>query len=330
MSTTTSTTTSTEAAVTTRGLVKRYGSHTALHGIDLDIPRGSVFGMIGPNGAGKTTTMRLLLDIIRPSGGELSVLGESPRGGGAALRRRIGYLPGELHLSTRVKGRELLAHYAEISGPVRPAAIDGLADRLGVDLGRPVRNLSKGNKQKIGLIQAFMHEPELLVLDEPTSGLDPLVQQEFHGMLREARANGQTVFLSSHVLSEVQQTAHEIAILKAGRIVEQSTVEALRENAVRHVRLIVAEADASVARATLDALPGVSAVASVPNGLGTVALSATLDAHVDAFVKAVARLDVVDLTMEEPDLEEMVLSYYGTDLTATPDEDEATRRGAKR
>ena len=318
------------AAVTTRGLVKRYGSRTALNGIDLDIPRGSVFGLIGPNGAGKTTTMRLLLDIIRPSGGELRVLGESPRGGAAALRRRIGYLPGELHLSTGVKGREMLAHYAEISGTVRTGAIDGLADRLGVDLGRPVRSLSKGNKQKIGLIQAFMHEPELLVLDEPTSGLDPLVQQEFHAMLREARANGQTVFLSSHVLSEVQQTAHEIAILKAGRIVEQSTVEALRENAVRHVRLTVAQADAAAARATLDALPGVGEVAAVPNGPGTVALSATLDLHVDAFVKAVARLDLIDLTMEEPDLEEMVLAYYGTDLTATPDPDEASRKGAKR
>lgn len=305
----------TEAAVATRGLVKRYGANTALHGIDLDIPRGSVFGMIGPNGAGKTTTMRLLLDILRPSAGELHVLGETPREGGAALRRRIGYLPGELHLATRVKGRDLLAHYAEISGTVRPGAIDGLADRLGVDLGRPVRSLSKGNKQKLGLIQAFMHEPELLVLDEPTSGLDPLVQQEFHAMLHEAKANGQTVFLSSHVLSEVQQTAHEIAILKQGRIVERSTVAELRENAVRHVKLVVAEADAAAARATLDALPGVSGVASAPNGPGTAALSATLDAHVDAFVKAVARLEVVDLTMEEPDLEEAVLAYYADDAT---------------
>ncbi len=216
--------TESSAAVTTRGLTKRYGSHTALHGIDLDIPRGRVFGMIGPNGAGKTTTMRLLLDIIRPSAGELHVLGENPRTGGSSLRRRVGYLPGELHLQARVRGRDLLAHYAEISGTVRRGTVESLADRLGLDLGRPVRSLSKGNKQKVGLIQAFMHEPELLVLDEPTSGLDPLVQQEFHAMLREAKAKGQTVFLSSHVLSEVQQTAHEIAILKQGRIVERSTV----------------------------------------------------------------------------------------------------------
>jgi ABC-2 type transport system ATP-binding protein len=305
------------AAVSTRGLTKRYGSTPALHGIDLDIPRGSVFGMIGPNGAGKTTTMRLLLDIIRPTAGEIRVLGEDPRAGSAGLRRRVGYLPGELHLEARVRGRELLAHYAEISGAVRPGAVDSLAQRLGLDLGRPVRSLSKGNKQKLGLIQAFMHEPELLVLDEPTSGLDPLVQQEFHAMLHEAKANGQTVFLSSHVLSEVQQTAHEIAILKAGRIVKLSTVGALRENAVRRVRLVVAEADAAAARATLDAVPGVAGVAAATNGPGTVALSATLDAHVDAFVKAVARLDVVDLTMEEPDLEQTVLGFYGADADST-------------
>ncbi|GAA1059818.1 ABC transporter ATP-binding protein [Agromyces bracchium] len=323
-------TTDTGAAVSTRGLTKRYGATTALHGLDLDIPRGSVFGMIGPNGAGKTTTMRLLLDIIRPTAGELSVLGRTPRDGGAELRRRIGYLPGELHLGTRVKGREFLAHYAEISGPVRKGAVDDLADRLGVDLGRPVRSLSKGNKQKVGLIQAFMHEPELLVLDEPTSGLDPLVQQEFHAMLHEAKAKGQTVFLSSHVLSEVQQTAHEIAILKEGRIVERSTVADLRENAVRHVKLVVAEADAASARSTLDALPGVAGTASVANGPGTVALTATLDAHVDAFVKAVARLDVVDLTMEEPDLEEMVLAYYGTDLSSTAEPVDTDRKAAKR
>ncbi|WP_353828918.1 ABC transporter ATP-binding protein [Agromyces sp. SYSU T0242] len=323
-------TTDTGAAVSTRGLVKRYGATTALHGLDLDIPRGSVFGMIGPNGAGKTTTMRLLLDIIRPTSGELAVLGRSPREGAAGLRRRIGYLPGELHLGTRVKGREFLAHYAEISGPVRPSAVDDLADRLGVDLGRPVRSLSKGNKQKIGLIQAFMHEPELLVLDEPTSGLDPLVQQEFHAMLHEAKAKGQTVFLSSHVLSEVQQTAHEIAILKQGRIVERSTVAALRENAVRHVKVVVAEADAADARATLDSLHGVAGLAAVPNGPGTVALSATLDAHVDAFVKAVARLDVIDLTMEEPDLEEMVLAYYGADVSSTAEPVQDDRKAAKR
>jgi ABC-2 type transport system ATP-binding protein len=313
--------TTSPAAVTTRGLVKRYGSHTALHGIDLDIPRGSVFGMIGPNGAGKTTTMRLLLDIIRPTAGDLRVLGDPPRSGGAVLRRRIGYLPGELHLQGRVRGSELLAHYAEISGAVRPGTVESLAERLGLDLNRPVRSLSKGNKQKVGLIQAFMHEPELLVLDEPTSGLDPLVQQEFHAMLREARAKGQTVFLSSHVLSEVQQTADDVAILRAGRIVERSTVAALRESAVRHVRIVVGETDAASARSMLERLSGVGEVVEASDRDGTRALVTTLDSHVDAFVKAIARLDVIDLTIAEPDLEETVLGFYGASGPSTVDDD---------
>lgn len=313
------------AAVTARDLVKRYGSHTALHGIDLDIPRGSVFGMIGPNGAGKTTTMRLLLDILRPSAGELRVLGDEPRTGGAGLRRRIGYLPGELHLDARVRGRDLLAHYAEISGPVRPGTVEALADRLGLDLGRSVRSLSKGNKQKVGLIQAFMHEPELLVLDEPTSGLDPLVQQEFHAMLREAREHGQTVFLSSHVLSEVQQTADEVAILRAGRIARRSTVAALRESAVRHVRVVVPDADAAAARSALERAPGVGALVEASDRERTTAFETTLDSHVDAFVKAVAGIDVVDLTIEEPDLEQTVLAFYGRD--AEPTADDGTEAG---
>lgn len=299
------------AAVSTRGLTKDYGSTHALRGIDLDIPRGLVFGVIGPNGAGKTTTMRLLLDIIRPTAGEIRVLGESPRAGGAELRRRIGYLPGELHLASRVRGRELLAHYAEISGPVRRGAADALADRLGLDLSQRARSLSKGNKQKLGLIQAFIHEPELLVLDEPTSGLDPLVQQEFHGMLRDAKAAGQTVFLSSHVLSEVQQTADHIAILRDGRIVKQSSVAALREAALRRVRIVVAESQAPGARAALDRVTGLGELTARPDREGTVAVTGVLNSHVDAFVKAVAALDLVDLTIEEPDLEEAVLEFYG-------------------
>ena len=206
-------------AINTRALTKRYGSHTALHGLDLRVERGSVFGLIGPNGAGKTTTLRLLLDIIRPTAGEITVLGENPRAAGAKLRRRIGYIPGELRLEGRIKGGALLKHLAEISGPVPPGSIERLAERLDLDLTRPVRTLSKGNRQKLGLVQAFMHEPELLVLDEPTSGLDPLVQREFLAMLREARQAGQTVLLSSHVLSEVQQAADDVVVLaeRSGR-----------------------------------------------------------------------------------------------------------------
>src|SRR5690625_2113949 len=207
-----------DQAIETRSLSKRFGRTTALRQLDLSISRGEVFGLIGPNRAGKTTAMRLLLDLIRPSSGTLSVLGEHPRAGSASLRSRVGYLPGELRLQGRARASELLQHYARISGPVARGAIERLAERLGLDLSRQVGKLSQGNKQKVGLIKAFMHEPELLILDEPTSGLDPLVQQEFMQLVRDASAIGQTVFLSSHVLSELEQAADRVGILQRAEL----------------------------------------------------------------------------------------------------------------
>jgi len=203
----------------TRALSKRYGETTALDSLDLELTRGEVFGLIGPNGAGKTTTMRLLLDIIRPSSGEARVLGVDPRSGAASLRRHIGYLPGELRLEGRIAARTALEQFADISGPVPAGTIDSLAERLGLDLSRRVGRLSKGNKQKLGIIQAFMHRPSFLVLDEPTSGLDPLVQQEFLSMVTEAAAAGQTVLLSSHVLREVERSADRVGGLYRGKLV---------------------------------------------------------------------------------------------------------------
>jgi ABC-2 type transport system ATP-binding protein len=298
-------------AIRTTELSKRYGSHTALHGLDLTIEPGTVFGLIGPNGAGKTTTLRMLLDIIRPTGGTARVLGEDPRTAGPALRRRIGFVPGELRLEGRVKGRALLNHFADISGPVAPGAIDGLADRLGLDLSRQVRHLSKGNKQKLGLVQAFMHSPELLVLDEPTSGLDPLVQREFMAMVREARDNGQTVLLSSHVLSEIQQTADVVAVLSQGRVVAEGAVESLRLASIRRVRAGLADTTEDAVRTALGKLTHLKEVEVRTVG-EVVRLTATVNGDIDAVVKEIARHRVVDLAVEEPDLEESVLSLYGT------------------
>ncbi|MGG6379884.1 ABC transporter ATP-binding protein [Paenarthrobacter sp. NEAU-H11] len=296
-------------AVSARSLTKRFGRREVLHGIDFEVETGTVFGVIGPNGAGKTTTMRCLLDIIRPSGGEIRVLGIDPRLGGPGLRRRIGYLPGELFLEGRVTGRKLLAHYQAISGPVPPGRIDSLAERLGLDLDRHTRQLSKGNKQKLGLVQAFMHQPELLVLDEPTSGLDPLVQQEFHAMVREAKHRGQTIFLSSHVLSEVQQTADTVAILRDGRIITVESVEGLREGAVRHVRFTTHGIPAPDAVALLSGVPGIGQ-AEVLEADGSVTLSATLEGAIQPLVRMLASLQLTDLVLEEPDLEEAVLKMY--------------------
>ena len=304
-------------AIETDALSKRYGTQTALRALSLTVNAGSVFGMIGPNGAGKTTTMRLLLDIIRPSAGTLRVLGADPRTGGPALRRRIGFLPGELRLEGRTTARALLGYYAQISGGgAAPAAIDELALRLGLDLTRPVGALSKGNKQKVGLVQAFMHQPDLLVLDEPTSGLDPLVQREFLSLVREARERGQTVFLSSHVLSEIQHVADSVAILRSGELVTTASVAELRESAVRHVRVTVSQADAPALRSALAALPQVADLreTSGPSGLAGVTMSASIASGLHEFVHALSRFDVLDLVAEEADLEEAVLRYYGTDL----------------
>jgi len=295
--------------ISTRSLTKKFGRHEVLHGVDFDVGQGSVFGVIGPNGAGKTTTMRCLLDIIRPTSGEVRVLGMDPRLGGPGLRRRIGYLPGELFLEGRVTGRKLLAHYEAISGPVPAGRIDALAERLGLDLDRHTRKLSKGNKQKLGLVQAFMHDPELLVLDEPTSGLDPLVQQEFHAMVREARHKGQTIFLSSHVLSEVQQTADTVAILRDGRIIAVESVSGLREGAVRHLRLTADGTTAHDAGALLGSVPGVGQVQVQESG-SSVTLSATLEGDIQPLVRALGMLRLRDLVLDEPDLEESVLKMY--------------------
>lgn len=228
------------AVIETRELQKKYGKHLAVDGIGLRVEQGSVFGLIGPNGAGKTTVLRMLVDIIRPTAGELTVLGAVPRRSGTALRRRIGYLPGELKLAERIRGGTLLHHLAQISGPVDPGTIEALAERLGLDLGRPVRALSKGNRQKLGLIQAFMHRPELLILDEPTSGLDPLMQREFLAMVREAREAGQTVLLSSHILTEIQHTADDVAVLAGGRIVAGGDVSSLKLSSVARLRAVLA------------------------------------------------------------------------------------------
>lgn len=304
-------------AIELSDLRKQYGRRTALHGLTLSVTPGTVFGLIGPNGAGKTTTLRMLVDIIRPTSGTARVLGTDPRTGGAALRRRIGYVPGELRMEGRATGRRLLDFYTSVSGPVSPGRIDHLAERLSCDLSRPVRTLSKGNKQKLGLIQAFMHEPPLLILDEPTSGLDPLMQREFLGLVHEARQNGQTVLLSSHVLSEIQQAADEVAVLSQGRIVAAGAVDELRLGAVRRIRAVLTDADPNAVRGVLAPL-STSTPPEVRAQDDRVIVHATLEGEIDPLVKALARFHVAELLIEEPDLEESVLRLYGSASTDTP------------
>lgn len=296
--------------IETRALTKRYGSRTAVDSLDLSVQPGCVFGLIGPNGSGKTTTLRMLLDIIRPSSGQALVLGVPPRAGGPALRRRIGYVPGDLRLNGRASGRTLLEHFAQISAPVPAGRFETLAERLGLDLSRPVRSLSKGNRQKLGLVQAFMHDPDLLVLDEPTSGLDPLVQREFLEMVAEARAAGRTVLLSSHVLSEIQHSADQVAVLSLGKVVAQGDVASLRLNRLHHVRASVAALPATESTLEKD-LAAAGLQGTVTRQEGTAHVQGTLEGGVDTFIKVLSRHRVLDLSVEEPDLEESVLRLYG-------------------
>ncbi|SCL68455.1 ABC-2 type transport system ATP-binding protein [Micromonospora citrea] len=291
-----------EPAIHTEDLVKTYGRNRGLTGLDLRVEPGEVYGFLGPNGAGKSTTIRLLLDLIRPTSGRVSVLGVDPRRDGVALRRRIGYLAGDFVVDGRQTARELLTYLGNLRGGVPRGRIDELAARLDLDLGRRIRGLSKGNRQKVGVIQAFMHDPELLILDEPTSGLDPFLQQEFLAMVREARAAGRTVFMSSHVMSEVQQTADRVGIIREGRLVTVARVEELRERAVRRVEI---HFDDPVTEAEFSGLPGVSEVAVT----GTT-LRCRLDGRADGLVKAAAGHTVVGLLSEEPDLEELFFGYY--------------------
>ncbi|MEU9890090.1 ABC transporter ATP-binding protein [Sphaerisporangium sp. NPDC051011] len=292
------------AVVETEGLTKFYGKRRGLEDLSLQIRPGEVFGYLGPNGAGKTTTIRMLLDVIRPTRGVVRVFGASPRD--ASVRRRIGYLPGELALEGREKAGEYLRFLAGVRGGVTAGRIEGLAERLEADLSVTMGRLSKGNKQKVGLIQAFMHEPELLILDEPTSGLDPLVQQEFLTMVREARAAGGTVLMSSHVLAEVEHVSDRVGIVRAGRLVAVEDVVALREKAVRRVEF---HFDAPVPEEAFRDLPGVRDLK-----VEGASVSCTIDGRPDALIKAAARFTVVHMVSAEPDLEEIFLTYYSEDV----------------
>ena len=291
-------------AIQTLALSKTYrGGVRALSGLDLSVEHGEVFGFLGPNGAGKSTTIRLLLDMIRPTEGQALVLGLDSRRDGVAARRRLGYLPGDLRLYDRLTGNEQLASLTRLRGSVDRGLRNSLVERFGVVLDRPIRELSKGNRQKLGLVQAFMHRPELLVLDEPTGGLDPLLQHEFRLLVRETAATGSTVFLSSHSLDEVQQTADRVGIIRGGRLVDVDAVASLRERALRHVTVIFA---APVDPEPFAALPGVR----VQHVDGTILRLAAPEPAMNGVVKLAAQHGIVDFLSEPADLEEIFLDLY--------------------
>jgi len=286
------------------GLTKTFGRHRGILDVSFDVRAGEIFGFLGPNGAGKSTTIRLIIGLFRPTAGRVTVCGRNPMRDPVAVHRALGYLPGELALHPRLTGREHLDRIDRGRGTVDRALRDELAARFDADLDRPVRTLSKGNRQKIGILIAFSHRPELLVLDEPTSGLDPLLQDEFDRLLRRTAEDGRTVFLSSHELDEVQRTADRVAIIKEGRIVVVDTVQGLRRSAPRTVEFVFA------GPVDISGLVGLDGVELIERIDGRVRLSIT--GPIDRLLTEAARLGPVDMTARPADLDELFLRYYRT------------------
>ena len=293
----------TQNAIEVREVVKRYGDFRALHGIDFDVATGEAFGFIGPNGAGKTTLIRTMLDLLRPTTGTISILGRDSRRQARAVHARVGYVPGALSLWETLTARQTLAFLANTRNGRGLQQIEPLAERLGLDLDRQVRDLSKGNREKVGLIQAFMHHPELIVLDEPTSGLDPLVQHEVFGIIDEARGRGATIFFSSHRLDEVDRIADRVALIREGTIIALDDIATLKERALRRVEVTFSEpVDAT-------ALTGVTGVRDLK--ITGMRARLAIVGPMRELIQALARLPVETVSTPAPDLEEVFLGLYG-------------------
>ncbi|HEX6219729.1 MAG TPA: ABC transporter ATP-binding protein [Acidimicrobiia bacterium] len=292
-----------DAAIRTKNLTKYYGRSRGVVGVDLEVPRGMVVGFLGPNGAGKTTTMRLLMDLIRPSTGRAEVLGLDVRTHTIEIRRRVGYLPGDFSMYQRLTPREMFLFFAHLRRRSGLGWAEELSDRLQLDLDRPIHHLSSGNRQKVGVVQAFMHRPEVLILDEPTAGLDPLMQREFFAIVREAIAEGSTVFLSSHILDEVERIAERVAIIREGHLVATEDVGKLKGSAVSSLSIMFAD---PVSSEDFEGIPGVEGV-SVEDRL----LTCKVIGSVDQLLRTVTKFEVVGIKSSEADLEEVFMRYFG-------------------
>jgi len=293
------------AAIRTENLTMSYAHGRGIENVSLTVPRGSVFGFLGPNGAGKTTTIRIFFDLLRPQKGSAEILGHDSIKGSIAIRERTGYLPGDLALPHSMTGKEVLEWLSSLRPHTPPVRRDELVERFKVQLDRPIKQLSKGNRQKIGLVQAFQHNPELVVLDEPTSGLDPLLQDEFHRLVRDYVGNGGTVFLSSHSLDEVQHTADLVGVIRNGELFTVESVTSLRHRGLRRITLTVAPNDVERCWNILRDLEDVTDLDRHDGGFefaygGTYA----------PLLSALANVEVIDLLSRAADLDEVFLDLY--------------------
>jgi ABC-2 type transport system ATP-binding protein len=293
------------AAIETYGLAKNYGEVWGVIDLDLRVEDGEIFGFLGPNGAGKTTAIRLLMDQIRPTRGRASVFGKDCQTDSVEIKRMVGYLPGELALWNNLTGRQTLTYLGNLRGGVAPTVMNEMAARLQLDLDRKFREYSRGNKQKVGIVQALMHRPRLLVLDEPTSGLDPLNQQEFFHLVAEAREGGATVFLSSHILSEVERSCDRVGIIREGRMVRTGSVREVVAEKLYHMTLTLSVPATDDVKRAFEVLPNVSNVQSADHSLEFV-----VQGDVGNVLKEATHYPVLTMTSHEPTLEEAFLSYY--------------------
>ena len=292
------------AMIEVEGLTKSYGGKRGITDVSFNVEEGHVFGFLGPNGAGKTTTIRLLMALLRADAGSARIAGLDCWEKSVEIKRLIGYMPGEPALDPNLTGGQILEYFAHLRGGVDHAYLKQLIERFELDTSRKFRQYSTGNKRKVVLIQAFMHRPRLLILDEPTSGLDPLNQQEFDRMLFEARNEGRTVFLSSHVLSEVEKTCATVGIIREGRLVRIGDVAEVK--AIKRYEIQITFANAIPAE-TFKTVEGVSEVEPLNHGYG---VRLTMQGPADAVIKAAAHYPVVSLTTYEPSLEDIFLRYY--------------------
>ncbi|HEY3195226.1 MAG TPA: ABC transporter ATP-binding protein [Candidatus Dormibacteraeota bacterium] len=292
------------AAIRTSKLSKDYGLGRGLFELDLEVAPQEVFGFLGPNGAGKSTTIRCLMGLIRPTAGSAQIFGLDCMHDSVAVKRKVGYVPGEMPQFGSLRGREVVAYLGGLRGGADPKVVRTLAERFNLDLSRRYREYSSGNKQKLGIVLAFMHRPQLLILDEPTIGLDPLNQQEFYDLLHEAGAGGATVFLSSHILSEVERTCDRVGIIRSGRLVRVAQLDELHRIRLHHVELEFAP-ESEVPEAAIRSAAGVEDVA-VNDHVVTCVVKGTFE----PLLKAIDGATVTNLMSHEPSLEEIFLTYY--------------------
>ncbi|MGH7686254.1 MAG: ATP-binding cassette domain-containing protein [Candidatus Dormibacteria bacterium] len=299
-----------DAMIQTEELTKSYSGTRGIVDVSLRVEAGDAFGFLGPNGAGKTTTIRVLMALLRADSGTARIAGLDCWADSVAVKRLVGYMPGEPSLDGNLTGGQLLEYFAHLHGGVDQVYVRQLVDRFDLDPTRKFRQYSSGNKRKVVLIQAFMHRPRLLILDEPTSGLDPLNQHEFRCLVQEARGDGATVFLSSHVLSEVEETCSRAGIIRDGRLVRTGGIHEIKD--IKRTELTIVFGGAAPVEA-FSSLPGVTSAESTAGGLG---VRLAVQGSPDAVIKAAARYDVVSLSSQEPSLEDIFLRYYGGDSDA--------------